>query len=40
MNNNGLGKGLTNLGILLFVAFLIWKTNDLWWVLLALALLA
>lgn len=39
MNNNGLGKGLTNIGVLMFVAFLVWKTNNLWWVLLAIILM-
>ena len=39
MNNSGLGKGLTNIGVLMFVVFLIWKTNNLWWVLLAMVLM-
>lgn len=37
--NKGLGKGLTNIGVLMFVAFLVWKTNNLWWVLLSLILM-
>jgi len=34
-----IGIGLTNIGVLLLVAFLIWKTDNLWWILLAIILM-